>query len=81
MTTTTVSFKVFVIKPVLEMQEGVQPGHPQRCTKGHRWNIGGDFVGIEIDLTSFGMTEGSERYCFLCLRDALRRHVGRVEDV
>lgn len=77
----TTGVAIFRIAPTLEIVGGTRPGRPQRCTKGHRWNLGFDFVGVELDLTSFGMTEGPERFCALCLHDMLRAHCGHVEDM
>ena len=51
---------------------------PQGCTKGHRWNYGMTLYGVELDLSTLGLTDGKEMYCFLCLVDLLRTHCGRV---
>lgn len=74
------SMRILHIAPTLVIKEGTSPGLPQRCTRGHVWNLGFSFVGVEIDLSAFGMTEGPELYCALCLLDALREHCGRVVD-
>lgn len=51
----------------------------QVCSKGHRWDLRMNLVGIRLNLTSLGITEGVEDYCLFCLRDLLRQHVGRVK--
>ena len=53
----------------------------QKCTRGHEWNFGFNFVGIRLDMPQLGNTNGAEDYCFFCLRDMLRQHCGRVKDV
>lgn len=74
-----VDFRLFDIHPVFDLKLGDSPGVPQKCSKGHRWNFGFSFIGIRLDLSSLGLTEGPEDYCFLCLRDLLREHCGRVK--
>lgn len=72
-------FTLFHIAPQLVIKDGSTPGTPQRCSRGHTWNFGFELIGVSLDLTSFGLTDGPEEYCFICLRDMLREKCGRVQ--
>lgn len=74
------SFIFFRVAPTIDLNLGESPGHPQHCTRGHSWNFGFSFTGIELDLSDLGLTDGPEDFCAMCLRDLLRLHVGRVKD-
>ena len=70
----------FDISPKVDDPSGIpHEGVPQRCTRGHTWDIGMSVIGVRLDLSAFGLTEGAEEFCVFCLRDALREHCGRVK--
>lgn len=70
-------YTLFAIEPTITAKEEL-PSVPQRCTRGHSWDIGVDFVGLRLDMSTFGITAGAEEYCFFCFRDWLKEHCGRV---
>lgn len=75
------SFTIFRVAPAIIIEEGKSsPDTPQHCTRGHAWNFGFSFVGVELDLEDLGLTDGPEKFCALCLRDLLRLHCGKVKD-
>jgi len=73
-----IRFILFEIKPSLDGAVG--SGVPQRCARGHEWDFGFKFIGISIDMSTLGITNGEENFCVFCLRDALRNTCGRVKD-
>lgn len=74
------SFTLFQIGPKFEFGDAVLADVPQHCTRGHSWNFGFSLIGVKLDLSSLGLTDGEEQFCFQCLRDRLREHCGRVKD-
>lgn len=75
----SLSFKLFDIRPIFEGVKDGAPGVPQRCTKGHQWNVGFSLIGISLDFSQIGFTTGNIDYCLLCLLQLLEDHCGKVE--
>lgn len=61
---------------------GLTKGKPQRCTKGHTWDIGTKLYGARITLPAEFMWGTEEmKFCFFCFVQNLQLHCGLVEDI
>lgn len=77
-----ISYTLLLIHPYLQHDQLTKrDGVPQKCSRGHQWDFGFKVTGISLDMTSWGITEGEEKFCIFCLRDLLREKCGRVSEV